>query len=891
MRPNLATLLDDFRRFNDQTAIVRHVGNRRIRSTYGAVARLAGRFAALLVERGVKPGDRVLLWAENSAEWVAAFYGCMLRGVIVVPLDAYGTAEFAARAAADVRPALIVGDATLLSGLQGDWPRLAFENWADSLPDSEAGPVAGLSHETPLQILFTSGTTGEPKGIVHTHGNVLASIEPIAQGAQKYLQYEWLVHPLRVLHTLPLSHVFGQTMGLWIPPIFAAVVHFETRLSGARLVETLREQRISVIAAVPRVLAMLKGHIETEFPGLSVRIAAAHGISAAKKWWRFREIHAAFGFKFWAFVTGGGALAEPVEEFWNALGFVLVQGYGMTETAALITLNHPFSVARGTLGKPLPGREVKLGADGEVLVRGPMVSSATWSSGGLQRRHYEWLATGDLAKADATGELRFVGRKSETIVTAAGVNIHPEDLEAVLEQERDIPACAVVPIQTNAGIEACAVIIFRGTSASPAAAVQRANRKLANFQQIRQWRLWPEPDMPRTSIGKVKRAAVAAWVSQNQSAANDSTDETPESNSDWMLALIAAVTGESIELEARSENEIRLSEDLRIDSLGRIQLLESIEQRLGVSLDQDEYDRTETLGELRSIVSQAGGNEERSPTAHLLPADSSSFSSQPFASEATEQQSDESDPDRSLRRREPHRFVYARWPWWRMVRWIRTAFVESVMRPLVWLLAAPRVTLTGASAESGTNEPMLIVANHVTSFDVPLLLYALSRERRDNTAVAMSGEMLEDFRHARNLQPGWLNPLGPAGWLLMTAFFNVFPLPRKRDFQRSFAHAGKALDGGFHVMIFPEGTRSLEGKLARFRAGIGLLVKQSHAMVLPMALAGLGDLKAARKGWFRSGKIEVLIGEPIRFADTDSESVITARLHTEVQNLLETKPE
>ncbi len=325
MREHLATLLDDFRRHGSEIAIVRYQGVRRRESTYGELAHLAGRFAAFLEDRKIGDGERVLLWAENSAEWVAAFYGCMLRGVMVVPLDAFGSAEFAGRVAADVKPKLVVGDAALLaklgeavrtSKIGGQTPEidplmLAFEDWASSLPSREAGPVAGLSLATPLQILFTSGTTGDPKGIVHTHGNVLASVGPIEEAAQKYLRYEKYVHPLRFLHTLPLSHVFGQTMGLWIPPIFAAEIHFDTRLVAPRLVETIKKERISVLAAVPRVMALLKAHLENTIPNLPARVTTSKGMKAWKKWWGFRDVHRILGFKFWALISGGGALAGP----------------------------------------------------------------------------------------------------------------------------------------------------------------------------------------------------------------------------------------------------------------------------------------------------------------------------------------------------------------------------------------------------------------------------------------------------------------------------------------------------------------------------------------------------------------------------------------------------
>ena len=185
---------------------------------------------------------------------------------------------------------------------------------------------------------------------------------------------------------------------------------------------------------------------------------------------------------------------------------------------------------------------------------------------------------------------------------------------------------------------------------------------------------------------------------------------------------------------------------------------------------------------------------------------------------------------------------------------------------------------------------MLIVANHVTAFDGPLVQYALPGALRRRIAAAMAGDMLEDYRHFRNPerapgQKGFYLP-GPAIYVLLTALFNVFPLPRQRNFQRSFAHAGAAMDHGYNVLVFPEGTRSASGGLARFRGGIGLLVKESGAAVLPVALRGLGELKTGSRRWFRSGKIEVHVGQPIRFSPEDTESAITARLYAEVEKLL-----
>ena len=915
MRDHLASLIDDFRALGREIAVVHYQGNRRRVTTYGELARLAGRFAALLAARTIGPGDRVLVWGENSAEWIAAFYGCMLRGVLAVPLDANGTAEFAARVAADVSPKLAVGDALLLEklaprsqnrdlGHSAAIPALAFEEWLGELPEAEMGALSSLSTETPLEILFTSGTTGDPKGIVITHGNVLASVGPIEDGAKPYMKYERLIHPLRILHTLPLSHVLGQTMGLWMPPIFRAELHLESRLAAPRLIEQIRSQRISVLAAVPRVLALLKAHLEMQDPELGERAAASQEekLGPWLRWWRFRKVHLEFGLKFWAFVSGGGALPAPLEQFWNALGFVLVQGYGMTETTALITLNHPFHVARGTIGKPMAGREVKLGPDGEVLVRGPMISSATWQDGALQARQEEWLATGDLAQRQESGELRFLGRKSETIVTAAGVNIHPEDIEAAIEEQPEVAACAVVPMQTEAGPEPCAVLAFRGSGEQAASVIERANARLAEFQRIRRWVLWPEPDLPRTSTGKVRRKPVAAWLARIQAAATstsngsahrpDSIKDTFGPSSDWLLALIAQISGE---MPRGLGDEQRLTEDFHLDSLGRVQLASAIEERLGIVQGNGLLEGVETLGDLRRLVAGGGlretanakqglGNREqeteiRDQGSGVRGQVNVELQAQ-AANAAPSAQAEQPTP---LRRR----YIYPTWPWWKPVEWIRIGFIEAVMRPLVWLLAPPRISGPQAPLSAG---PMLIVANHVTSYDGPFVQYALPGPIRRHIAAAMSGDMLEAYRHWRNPERSPADDRfffwGPAAYFLVTALFNVFPLPKQRDFQASFAHAGRALDRGYNVLVFPEGTRSEAGKLARFRPGIGLLVKQSYAPVLPMAIRGLGELKIGQRKWFRSGTIEVRIGEPIRFAPDATEAAITARLEDEVAKLL-----
>jgi long-chain acyl-CoA synthetase len=879
MRSSLATFLDDFRRHGDAPAIVAHRGNRRAVSTWNEIAGLADSFAGDLMRRDIPMGERVVICGQNGLEWMGAFFGCVQRGVIAVPLDPAGAVDFANRVIADTKPRLVVGDASLLPELAGTPSNLSFEDFAEKLapPPTSSVREPQLSLDTPFQILFTSGTTAEPKGIVHTHRNVLASVDPIEHEMQKYLKYESIFHPLHFLHTLPLSHVFGQFMALWIPPLLGAQVHFESRLQAQRLIETIHRETVSVVCCVPRVLDLLRSHLFAVDAGLEAEIEHAAGKKLWRRWWHFRKIHRLFGYRFWAFVCGGAALSPELEGFWATMGFLLVQGYGMTETSAVVTLNHPFKTGQGTIGRVLPGREVRITDEGEILVRGDVVSRATWQHGALKQNESEWLATGDLAQSDEEGQLRFVGRKSQVIVTPSGLNIHPEDVEAALSAQPGVQASAVVPLLTAAGTEPVAVLLFRGSREQAHEAVVAANRLLAEFQQIRQWRLWPELDLPRTSTGKVRRPKVTEWVNAERPETNDDAASNP------LLALILSISHAT---PGNAGDDARLSEDLGLDSLGRVQLQSELEQRLGLILDDAAVERVVTLGDLRH---ELGLDATLASPAKIAASSTRSSVAEATSGAAPARADDEV-------RKPGEQDIYPRWPWWWPVRLLRIAYLELISQPLVRLLAKPRVERSPSLESERPQQlhpegPVLLIANHVTAYDVPLILYGLPGPMRRRVAAAMAGNMLRDFRHMRNVGPEgravtpFLDVLGPAAWLLITALYNVFPLPRSAGFRRSFQHAGEALDRGYNVLVFPEGRRTETG-LQPFRPGIGLLVRESGTPVIPVALVGLSELKQQGKGWFRSGKITVHIGEPLNFAQDETPEQITARLHHAVQSLL-----
>src|SRR5271154_1054310 len=492
------SLLEYFRadsRPAQEPAVVWRRGYRTIRWSYGELLRAAARFARELEARGIGKGDRVLLWGENSGEWVAAFLGCLFRGAVSVPMDVTGDREFAERVAkqAGVRLAVVGRGLSLADGAASVICLEDFFESADKRPAKEF-ELAIAERGDAVEIVFTSGTTAEPRGVVLTHGNLLANLEPIEKEIERYRRYERIFHPLKILDLLPLSHVFGQLLGIFIPQVLGATSVFLDTLNPAEVVRAIRGERVSVLVTVPRLIESLRDHVEREIDagGRSEKFErdfrAGEGEHFLKRWWRFRAIRRKFGWRFWAIVSGGAALPAAAEQFWDRLGYAVIQGYGLTETTSLVSLNHPFRLGKGSIGKAMPGLEMKLSNEGEILVRGENVAAGYWKDAGVTPAvdAEGWFHTGDLGQKDENGNLYFKGRQKNVIVTPEGLNVYPADLEAELRKEPEISDCVVIGLERDGNAEPCAVLLLREgdpTGALGAAEiVRRANQRLAPFQ-------------------------------------------------------------------------------------------------------------------------------------------------------------------------------------------------------------------------------------------------------------------------------------------------------------------------------------------------------------------------------------------------------------------------
>src|SRR5260221_13320151 len=526
-RTNLTSLLAQFARFGGDAAVVHRRGYRREKRTYAELHADAIFWNFALGMKEVEAGDRVLSWGANSAEWVGCFWAIQLRGAIAVPMDAGANVEFVRKTVRDAGVKLILQDRKL-PALAAGIPSLSLDDLraisAEESVKAESSRNRGDASQrnTIAEILYTSGTTGEPRGVVLTHGNFLANLEPIEREIVKYRKYERWMHPLRFVSLVPLSHVFGQFMTLFVPPLLGATVVFENSASPLELLRTVKKERATALIAVPRMLDALRGGIEREVDARGWRrwfdaaLRRAEGRPFLKRAWIFRRVHGMLGWRFWAFICGGAALSSETELFFKRLGYAVVQGYGMTETASLISLNHPFRAAEGSVGKILPGREFKLAEDGEILVRGENVSSGYWEQGAVRSADQEgWLSTGDLGELDAKGNLRFRGRKKNVIVTPAGLNVYPEDLEAALRKQNGVMDSVVIPVERGGNAEPCAVLLVKNSDRTVAgAAIEKANSSLAEYQRIRTLIVWPDFDFPRTPTGKPPLSAISSRAPQ-----------------------------------------------------------------------------------------------------------------------------------------------------------------------------------------------------------------------------------------------------------------------------------------------------------------------------------------------------------------------------------------
>jgi long-chain acyl-CoA synthetase len=879
MRMARDTLLDFFSDVSGHRGqfLVYDDGFRARTYTYGETARAARGFAARLQAAGIGKADKVIFWSENRPEWIIALWGCLLNGSIAVPIDYRASHDFLKKVANIVdAKAMLVGDDVDMAGLKASttttastttqagtttqvsttakdsmssvvvptfppsprlgrvspelaalmraaadrsaiW-KLSSIDWR-TLDPAPFRPVAVTRDDT-VEIIFTSGATAEPKGVVLTHRNVLANIVPVEKEIRKYRKYGRPFRPIRFLNLLPLSHMFGQAMASFVPPMLSGTVIFIRGYNPNEIVRQIKRRRISVLVSVPKILDVLADHVGRLHPEARVIPLEKEGV--AKRWWRYRAVHRLFGFKFWAFVVGAAPLEASLESFWGRLGFLVVQGYGLTETAPIVTLNHPFSTSSGSVGKPIAGVDVRIARDGEILVRGENVTTGYYGAPEATGAAFEegWFRTGDIGELDAQGRLFIRGRKKEMIVTPEGLNVFPEDVERVVNSLPGVKDSAAVGVTHN-GEERVQVALILEPGIDPAEIAKDANARLADHQRIRAARIWPAAELPRTEgTKKLKRHEIRAWL---QTGAPPQTASARATSVESVIARYTA--GRAVQPGATLE-------ELGLSSLERIEMMVALEEALNTTIDESAISDATTVKDIERLAAAPGAGE-----AWAEPVEFPSW-------------------NRSL-----------------PIRVLRAISQPAFLLPLTRVFAWMKVE--GLQNLRHVRGPVIFAANHQSHMDVPIILAALPGRLRRQVAPAMAKE----FFRAHFFPEGYSRRqrvLRGLEYYLSAAFFNTFPLPqREAGARQTLRYAGELINDGFSVLIFPEGKRTERGEIAPFRPGVGMMAARLDVPVVPVGLEGVDRVLHQTWKMAKPGPVRVVFGAPMRISGDDYADLAT----------------
>jgi long-chain acyl-CoA synthetase len=839
----------------DKFALQISRGGHWVRYTYeealAATAGIMRRFA----EFGLAPGDRVVICGENCPEWGLTYLAAMRAGLTAVPLDPQWPAEEVLSGARFAEAKLVCAGRTTVAAIAAacltsgvELPVVAMVEpfvpppgaWRDGAPAPVAVPAEQIA-----SILFTSGTTVAPKAVQLTHANFLANVRAM-------LQMHALGARENFLSVLPLYHAFEFTAGFLVPITTGATITYVEQLKGPEIVAAMQATGTTVMLVVPRLLKLFHEAIQRKVQESSRAARAAFRALArisewsGRRWGQtlFGRIHRQFGGHLRMFVSGGSALDPELHAAFGRMGFVVCEGYGLTETAPVLTVNPPGGGKAGSVGKSLPGVELQIRnanseGIGELWARGPNVMRGYLKNAEATAAMIEngWLRTGDLCRRDAEGFYYVTGRVKDMIVTDAGKNVYPDEVEVRYKELPYVKEICVIgqPNPNGIGESVHAVIVPDMDAArdlDPSSlermireAAAEIGARIPSHQRVQTLHFWTT-ELPKTSTLKAKRNVIRARLLEGESVAEDSAAATrpraAERADDDLSPSERLVRQVLARLTHKSESVIRrdgnLLLDLGVDSLMKLQVVAELESHFDVELPDETASAIARVGDLYALVRQRAPARGRDRAAE-------SWRKRLHRGEPA--------PDYAVNGRNGAASVLL------PARWAARGGISLFFRSYV------RVRAEGLENIPASG-PFIIAPNHTSHLDSASVLTAIGDRRRVWVAGA------EDYFFNTRLKS-----------LVFGALLDTIPFDRQAEGIHGLRRCLEVLERGDGVLFFPEGTRSLTGRLQPFKMGVAVMSVDGGAPVIPTRIENAYDLFRKGQRFVRPGVVRVVFGAPV----------------------------
>ncbi len=864
--------------------------------TYSELHRSAESVGYWLRQNGVTAGSRCAIYADNSARWVVSYLGIFSQGCTAVPLDSNYHADQVHKLLLDSGASLLFCDARHLALareavaetavrivlLERAEATQAVSGNLDAMIAAGSGDfVASEPQESDLAVLlYTSGTTSDPKGVMLSYGNLASEVGAVAK-LVSYTERD------AILGILPLFHSLAQVTNLLLPlSVGARVVYLET-LNTTELLRGLRERGITSFCVVPQFFYLIHERIEKEISkrGFLAKQAFAAmlamnrfsrklGINLGKV--LFGKIHATFGKRMRLLVTGGSRFDPDVAREFYALGIDILQAYGLTETTGGATATPPGDIVIGSVGKPIPGVEVKIvdpqpsedaPPSGEIAIRGPNVMLGYYNRADATAAAFRdgWLLSGDLGYIDRRGHVFITGRKKELIVLANGKNLYPDEIESYYLKSAFVKEICVMALQGTPGdptqerLHAVIVPNFEVLKERKIVNAKEAIRwdiegishNMPSVKRILSYDIWQE-ELPRTTTRKIKRFEVEKRVKEQQARGSTGTSsddakplqpEITAADSEWLeqpdvervLPIIREAAKGNI---STILPDTSLELDLGLDSMQRIELLVSIEEELGGKVEESQLGEIYTVRQLvEAVVASVGaGAGKRTEAAGW----STVLNEEPIDPEVL-----------ALTKSQP----------------IATAF-WFLLAKFVYLLARVLYGLKVTGMEKiPAKGPFILSSNHQSYIDPAILGAILPWKHFKNLFSVGTSEIFgSGIMHwiARQLRIVVVDPDA-----------NLVPAMKAGAF---------GLRNNKVLILYPEGERSVDGAPKRFKKGAAILATHLHVPIVPIAIEGFYDAWPRGKPFFQKiTKFTMAFGDPIPPPDGEPTEQLATQMMAQVK--------